>query len=269
MNDLITTWGLEGLKPMVSALLLPPVPLLLLVLVGARLMFRHRLLAWVLVLAGVGGIWITATPALGKLMRQGLYPVPQALDASRIAELRRQGEDTAIVVLGGGSRPLSPEYGMSNLSPIGMERLRYALWLSRETRLPVAYSGGLGHGARPGATEAEIAARIAEREFGRPLRWLEDRSRDTAENALLTTPILQAAGIRRIVLVTHDFHQPRAARAFSRAAQRIGLALEIVPAPMGMVPGYEWRWQDFVPGRTGFADSQLILHEWLGYWLGA
>jgi uncharacterized SAM-binding protein YcdF (DUF218 family) len=272
VNELMTSLGLQAWKPMIAALLLPPVPMIVLVLAGARLMLRRRLLAWLLVLAGCAGLWLTATPALGKLMRQWVHPPPPALSAQRIEALRRERDrapPTAIVVLGGGRVELAVEYGMSNLTPISLERLRFGLWLARETRLPVAFVGGVGHGGRPGASEAEIAARIAEREFGRRLEWTEDRSRDTVENARYAVPLLQAAGIRRILLVSHDYHLPRAERAFARAAVHAGVPLEIVPAPLGVVPAYEWSWQDWVPGRSGQLDSQLMLHEWLGYLLGA
>jgi uncharacterized SAM-binding protein YcdF (DUF218 family) len=275
VNDMMMAMGLESWKSVVGTLLLPPVPFLVLVLVGARLMFRRRLLAWSLILLAVVGIWMTSVPALGVLMRQGMHPVPPALTEADIANLRKAGEasGTAIVVLGGGSRELSPEYGVSNLTPISIERLRYGIWLSRETRLPLAFSGGLGHGTRNGArseaSEAEIAARIAEREFGRPLRWTEDRSRDTAENGLLTMQMLHAAGVRRIVLVTHDYHMRRAVRAFEHGAQHAGAKIGIVTAPMGMRPAYEWEWADFMPSRTGFFDNHVMLHEWLGYVFGA
>jgi uncharacterized SAM-binding protein YcdF (DUF218 family) len=272
VNDLIMSLGLESWKALVAVLILPPVPLILLVLVGARLVFRRRVLAWLLILVGCGGLWISATAGLGKLMRHTVHVPPPALSPSDIADLRKAGESgpgTAIVVLGGGRYEVSPEYGVSNLTPISVERLRYGIWLGRETRLPVAFTGGIGHGGRPGATEAEIAARIAEREFQRPLKWIEDRARDTTENGLLTVPLLQAAGVQRIVLVTHDYHMPRALRAFQRAAEREGRRMEILVAPVGLRPMYEWEWQDWLPTRGGFSDSHLMLHEWLGYLLGA
>jgi uncharacterized SAM-binding protein YcdF (DUF218 family) len=273
VNDLLVSLGLESWKSLIAVLILPPVPFLVMILLGARLMFGRRLIAWLLVLTGCAGLWISATPALGKLMRTTVHPTPSALDPAELPALRKQAEAepgrTAIVVLGGGRRELSPEYGVSNVSLLTLERLRYGIWLGRELRTPVAYSGGLGHGGRPGATEAEIAARVAEREFGRPLKWLEDRSRDTTENGMLTVPLLQAEGITRIVLVTHDFHMPRALRAFQRAAAREGRPLEILPAPVGLRPLHEWEWQDWLPTRAGHWDAQLMLHEWLGYLLGA
>lgn len=270
MNDIVAALGLESFKPVISALLLPPLPFLLLVLIGARLMFRRRLLAWLVIVAAVTLTWFTSTSAAGKLLRPVLMDLPKPLDAQAIAALKAAAPGrTAIVVLGAGRKNLAPEYGLSSLRALTLERLRYGLWLSRETGLPVAFTGGVGHSARPGPSEAEIAARIADREFGRPLRWTEERSRDTTENGLLTVPLLQAAGISRIVLVTSDLHQPRALRAFERGAARSGMPMTLLPAPMGVPTPYVWSWVDFLPTARGFADSRILVHEWLGYWLGA
>jgi hypothetical protein len=38
----------------------------------------------------------------------------------------------------------APEYGVGNLAAPSLERLRYGLWLSRSTGVPVAFSGGVG-----------------------------------------------------------------------------------------------------------------------------
>lgn len=272
MNDIVAAIGIEGWKPLISALLLPPVPLLLLVLVGARLMYRRRVLAWLLIVLGVAGTWMTAASATDKLLRPVLLTQYPPLTPDRIAELKREaagGPRTAIVVLGAGRRSLAPEYGLSTLTPLSMERLRYGIWLARQTGLPLAYSGGVGHGANAGVTEAETAVRIAEREFMLPLRWGEARSRDTTESGAFTVPLLQESGIERIVLVTHGQHQERALRAFERSAERSGKPMTLLPAPMGLPALYDWSWADFVPTASGFANTRMLLHEWLGNLLGA
>lgn len=269
MNELLYTLGIEGWKPTLTALLLPPVPLLLLVLVGARLMFRRRLLAWLLVLTGVLGIWLACTPAMGVLLTRALLQPPPALSLDTVRGLKR-APGTAIVVLGGGRQLLAPEYGLSNLSPYSMARLRYGLWLGRETGLPVAFSGGVGHGGDEGASEAEIAARIAEREFGRPLRWTETDSRDTRENAMRSVALLEREGVQRIVLVTHDFHMKRALRNFERAAAQHGGLPQVLPAPMGLpMPGAGLEASDWLPSARGLTDTNLALREWLGFLAGA
>ena len=266
MNDLFFTLGIESWKNFISALLLPPVPLLVLVLAGARLMFRRRLLAWLMILVGVLGVWLSCTTALSRGITLWLLRPPQALMESEIADLKRAPK-TAIVVLGGGRRLLAPEYGVSTLHNRSVERLRYGLWLARETALPVAYSGGVGHGAPRGPSEAEIAARIADREFGRPLRWTETESRDTRENALRSVALLQAQGVEQIVVVTHNYHMPRAMLNFERAAA--GTKLRLMAAPLGMAAGGPLRVSDWLPTGNGFEANRLVLHEWIGRLAGA
>lgn len=266
MNDLFMTLGIESWKPVLGALLLPPVPFLVLVLVGARLMFRRRLLAWLLVLLAVAGLWFSCTTALSMALQTWLVKPPPALSDVQINELKKAPR-TAIVVLGGGRKLRAPEYGLSTLNERGIERLRYGIWLSRETGLPLAFSGGVGYGADEGTSEAEIAARIAEREFGRPLKWTEAESRDTRENAIRTVALLQPQGIEQIVLVTHGYHMSRALGNFARADS--SGKLRLVPAPLGLPPGGRLRLGDWLPTAAGFDQTRLVLHEWVGRLAGA
>ncbi len=266
MNEILLTLGFEAWKPVISALFLPPMPFIVLILVGARLMFRRRLLAWLVLLLGVAGVWLGTTVAAGHLLTQGLLTPPPALVESEINELKRAPK-TTIVVLGAGRRLLAPEYGVSALLPRSIERLRYGLWLARETSLPVGFSGGIGHGAPAGPTEAEIAARTAEREFGRKLTWTETDSRDTRENAIKTVALMQQVGIEQIVVVTHGYHMRRSIENFQRAVA--GTKMRIVAAPMGMPAPGKLRAVDWLPSVAGFERSQFAVHEWLGRLAGA
>ena len=273
MNDLLVQVGIESWKPYAAMLVMPPVPLLLLVLLGVLLMLRRDRSGgrWgaTLALAGALGLWALATPAMGELLQRQLTQPPPVLDAARIAALRH-APHTAIVVLGAGRRLRSLDYGAPDVSLRTLERLRYGLWLARQTGLPVAYSGGVGHGSPAGESEAAIAARIAERDFNQRLRWTESRSRDTRENAALTLPLLAAAGVRHVVLVTHGYHQARALAAFTRAAGHQQLTLTITPAPLGVVrPGDGSELSDFLPSADGLQVTVTVLHEWLGRLAGA
>ena len=91
---------------------------------------------------------------------------------------------------------------------------------------PLAFSGGVGWAQQGSTSEARVAAKIAAEEFGRPLRWVEDDSRDTRENAAKTIALLKPAGIQHIVLVTHGYHMRRALRAFSGLEIQTALASE-------------------------------------------
>ena len=53
MNELLALLGIESWKPILTTLLLPPVPLLLLTLIGARLVLPRRGLGWFLILLSV------------------------------------------------------------------------------------------------------------------------------------------------------------------------------------------------------------------------
>ncbi len=268
MNQLLVTLGLEAYKPLLTVLVLPPVPLLLLALVGAWQMARRRVLGWTLLLVALTGMWLLSTQAVGSALTRVLLTPPRALGLADIDSLKRAPK-TAIVVLGGGRQLLAPEYAMSDLRPMSVQRLRYGLWLSRETALPVAFSGGLGHGAPAGPSEAEIATRIAEREFGRPLRWAESESRDTRENALRTVSLLRPAGITRIVLVTHDFHMRRALANFEAADAATGGGIAITAAPMGLPHPGPTIATDWLPSLSGQQSCTLALREWLGRLVGA
>lgn len=265
MNGLLTLLGIESWKPVVAALVLPPVPFFLLLLIGARLILPRRGLGWFVILLSLAGLWLSACAGMGQVITQFALKPPPPYSADAIADLKaavKAKQPVAIVVLGSGTEPLAPEYGISNLTPPSAERLRYGLWLSRETGAQVAFSGGVGWAQAPDGQvpEAQVAARIASKEFGQPLKWLEDRSRDTRENAGYTVQQLKQEGVTRIVLVTHGWHMPRAQKLFEQAA---GPSIRIEPAPMGLAqhttrPALEW-----IPTAGGYAKVQRALHELL------
>ncbi|HEY0858296.1 MAG TPA: ElyC/SanA/YdcF family protein [Albitalea sp.] len=270
MNSLFAALGIESWKPLLTALILPPVPFLLLILVGARLLPPRRAWGWTLIVLSVAGLWLGTCTGTARALEQFVLRLPPPLKAERIAQIKaraRAADSTAIVVLGGGTEPFAPEYGMSNLGFYSLERLRYGLWLGRETGVPVGFSGGLGWAAAQATTEAEVASRIAEREFNRPLRWIEDRSRDTRQNAAHSVALLKQSGIRHIVLVTHGWHMPRARRAFEEAAAPHGISVEA--APMGLAQRIEAPALDWLPSGTGMLRVRNALRESLGRLLGA
>jgi uncharacterized SAM-binding protein YcdF (DUF218 family) len=269
MNAWLQMLGIDAIKPLLTALLLPPVPWLVLIGVGAFRIGHRRRLGGSLVLLGVALIWASCTQAAGVLATRWLLNPPPALTDLQALKTPLAAGQTVIVVLGGGRTDLA-EYPQHTLTPISMERLRYGIWLSRETGLPWAFTGGLSPGSDPGPTEADIATRVARDEFRHPLRWAEGVSRDTHENAERTVALLRQHGVRRIVVVTHDLHMPRTLKHFQRARDGAGLSIELVPAPVG-VSRHEptWALSDFYPTAGGIARTRYALREWLGLLAGA
>ncbi|MFT3956542.1 MAG: YdcF family protein [Piscinibacter sp.] len=272
MNDLLALLGLSAWKHVIDAMLLPPVPFILLMLVGTRLVLVRRGLGWLVVLFGATLLWLSSTTGTARLLSDLALRPPGALSSDRIDAWKaavKAREPVAIVVLGGGAKRLSPEYGVSNLRENSVERLRYGVHLGRETGAPVAFSGGVAWGVEPGTmpSEAQIAARIASQEFGRPLKWTEERSRDTRENAAYTVALLKEQGIRRVLLVTHQRHMPRSLRAFEQAAQGSGIVFE--PAPVDVLTTSLATSRSWLPSTAGLVTTRELLHELFGRWLGA
>jgi uncharacterized SAM-binding protein YcdF (DUF218 family) len=236
--DWLTAAGLGSLKPAISALVLPPVPFLGLALAGAGLArARPRASRW-LVAVACAGAWLSCCSGAARWVEDSFIDEPAPLDAPHRAELKSRaelGDRLAIVVLGGGMDSGALEYGGADLNGASLMRLRYATWLARQTGIPVAASGGTGWGSadRSIAPEATRMAAVARDEFGVPLRWTETTSRDTHENAANTLALLQAAGVREVVLVTHGSHMPRALREFHAAALSASSPMAVTPATMG------------------------------------
>ena len=265
MNEIVMRLGIEAWKPALGSLLLPPMPALLLVLLGLAL-WRDRL-GRALAMLGVIALWLGSSAAVAEHAKRWLLAPPPALAAASLKTLRPA--QATIVVLGGGREAWAPEYGGPSLGNLSLERLRYGLWLARASGLPAGFSGGIGHAGAAEAPEAQVAARIAASEFRQPLRWTEDASRDTRENAERTVALLRPQGISEIVLVTHDWHMPRAQRAFEQAAAAAGMRLRVIPAPIGLAPRVEQPLLRWLPSSEGFTLLRQVVRERIGLLMGA
>jgi len=232
-------------KAVLKTLVLPPTGPLLLALLGLAL--RRRMprigvgVAWI----GVLTLLALSIPAVAALLIRSLE-LPAPFDRARAAGTQ------AIVILGGGTRHDAPEYGGDTLGTLTLERVRYGARVAKETGLPVLVTGGSTYG---GTTEADLMREALKHEFGVEVRWAEDRSRTTHENAVYSAEILRAAGIRRVILVAHAFDMRRATAEFAAA----GIAA--VPAATGIPSRGRARAFDFLPGIVGLQGSYYALYE--------
>jgi uncharacterized SAM-binding protein YcdF (DUF218 family) len=113
-------------------------------------------------------------------------------------------------------------------------------------------------GREDAPTEGAVARRVMQEEYGLALRWVDDRSRDTAENAARMAALASPDGIRRIALVTDAMHMPRADAAFRRAG------FEVVPAPTGLLRPEQREVLEWMPSSRGLVACREVLREWLG-----
>jgi uncharacterized SAM-binding protein YcdF (DUF218 family) len=275
--SLLADLAVNGGRAVLTALVLPPVPLLALALWGAWRARRQRRDGAALVIAAVVGLWFSQCDVSADALQRTLGP-PHALtkdDIDGMAARARAGGSFAILMLGGGVEPQAPEYGAPQLETHAMARLRYALWLGRETGIPVGATGGGGPAQDiEGLAEAAIAARIARDEAGRPLRWAETRSRTTRENAAYSVPMLEKDGVREVWIVTHAWHMRRALRDFERAASEPVTSasaprLIVHAAPMGLGQPRQIAPLRWMPSGEGGWRVRAALREWLGLLAGA
>lgn len=235
----------------VGTVLLPPFNMILLSALGLLVARTRPRLGMAISALALLGLTALST---GFVARQLGHPLeernpplvsPKDLDAE------------AIVVLAGGRLPKAPEYGgadVPKLSTLG--RMRYGAYLQRASGLPLLVSGGSPDGAPEG--EAVLMARVLQDEMGVPVRWIEDASDNTAQNAEYSARLLRQAGVQKIALVTDGLHMPRARRAFEQHG------LTVQAAPTVFVFRGEYSFNSFLPMARGLELSHYALHEWLG-----
>ena len=82
--------GIESWKPVMAALVLPPVPFLVLILIGARLLLPRRGLGWLLILISVVLLWLSACSGAARGLGQLFLQPPAAMSFDRVRELRAE-----------------------------------------------------------------------------------------------------------------------------------------------------------------------------------
>lgn len=236
-------------RTVATALLVPPISLLLFALLGALIDRRNRPTGRFLTCVGLVGLLILAMPIVGGSL---MIALERNLPLSPPSDSPPQ----AIVILGGDVVRGGIQTAVLDLGPISLERVQSGAALSRRTGLPILVSGGsLRKGDAPAAA---LMADSLVNDFQVPVRWIEANSRDTWENAQMSTIILREQGIRSIYVVTQAWHMRRAILAFAAA----GITATAAPPRLDrlLTPLVE----NFVPNVAGWQESYYALHEWIG-----
>lgn len=231
----------------ISAFLLPPLSLILLGGLGLALISRHPYVAkWLitLMLILLGGL---SMPIIADRLLAQFEHYP-ALDLAHLPHA------DAIIILGSGTYFDAPEYGGDTVSRYALERLRYGARLERASHLPLVVSGGNPAGGTP---EAYLMRDALQQDFNVPTTWAEPTSNTTWDNARHSRTLLPAS-IKRIYLVTHAWHLPRAIYAFERAG------FTVIPAGTAYSLTQRISPLDFIPQPNGLAHSYFAMHEAIG-----
>ena len=237
------------LVKVLGSIVVPPGSNIILALLGLLILPFARRFAALVMFVAVGSLYAFSTVTVAVVLERGLYDYPALSPGT---DLPAAG---AIVVLGGGGNHVTDIEGRYTAGSTTLERVRYAASLYRRTKLPLLMTGGGTVSGMP--AEAGLMARSLKNDFGIDVRFVESRSRNTAENAAYSAALLAEARITRIVLVTHATHMSRAVDVFERQG------LKVVPAPvvMGDVP---LSIVAFLPRADALVGSASAIREYVG-----
>lgn len=240
-----------------SRLLLPPASFILFGLLGLGLArFRKT---WGLGIVGMSlvGLLVCSLPVVSRTLMDTLQ-IYTPIAPHQLAQVAAEAE--AVVLLAGGQRGLAEEFGVDTVNAASLERSRYAAWLVRRLNIPFIISGGRVHDEA--SSEAELMRALLHEEFAlaHPTH-IETQSRNTFENAQFTAALLQKNNIKKILLVTHAWHMPRAKSAFEH------FSIQVIPAPTACYGRYATQSiQQFLPCAYALRYTELAFHELLGRW---
>jgi uncharacterized SAM-binding protein YcdF (DUF218 family) len=173
----------------------------------------------------------------------------------------KDGDPDGVVILGGGG--INPEISAARNSlevTNSAGRITAAVELARRyPRARIVISGGSGALLNNSALEAPLIARLLESFGVTPDRIVfEDRSRNTAENALFARDLVSPKRDERWLLVTSAYHMPRAVGCF----RRVGFMVEPYPVDW-QTPGWI-ALTSMTSLSEGLSRADLAFHEWLG-----
>jgi uncharacterized SAM-binding protein YcdF (DUF218 family) len=241
---------------LISTFLLPPLNLLLLLALAIGLLERQPKLAHLLFGCSFGLLWLFSTPYFADAALH-------ALESNTAVLNNHAPKAEAIVILGGSSYFHPPEYAnQDTVNDTTLVRLRYGARLYRKNHLPILVSGGKP--LNSSLAEATEMKTVLEQDFQVPVRWTEEESKNTFENARYSFQLLQKFGIKKIYLVTHASHIVRASRAFRQAG------FEVIEAPTAFTTRHQTDLLTFMPTSKALDNSRIFFHELMGlvwYWL--
>jgi uncharacterized SAM-binding protein YcdF (DUF218 family) len=244
---------LSELKPYLTAIVMPPASLLILILLGTMFVASRPKLARRVIVLSVCLLWLLSTNTFSVWLHDQAIPEYQTISATDLKEKNVQ----AIVILGGGIVTGLPG-GDEQVNKTSLERLRLGAQLARQSGLPLVFTGGAGWGAKDAKiAEADVAEKVLLEAFGVNLTFKETQSRDTQENAANTWALLKKQEIRKIALVTHSTHMPRASAEFKRHG------FHVVEASLGQPTANRGSGLGWLPNASNLEVSQSVLRELL------
>jgi uncharacterized SAM-binding protein YcdF (DUF218 family) len=172
----------------IKALILPPGSNLFALLFAWLVLRRWRRMQRAIYFLSVVTLWMWCTPFVASWHARSLefYP-PVDRTLAPDADL--------VVILGGGRISKAPEFAYHDaIRADTLERVRYGAVMARTYGLPLAVAGGSVFGDRSESLAVLMASSLRE-DFGLEATWVEDKSRNTAQNARYLRELVPAMKI--------------------------------------------------------------------------
>jgi len=199
--------------------LIPPNLFILLAALGLVIACWKRRLGLALATAAVGCLYLASTPVVAYLLVRSSEAL---LDT--IPTLPSDSPPGAIIVLAADARRGDTPEEPDTIGPLTLERLAEAARQQRRLGLPILVSGGVPNDHK--TTLAALMSQAFQEDFGLSVRWREERSRNTFENASFSAAILRRAGIASAFVVAHPWDMARTLWSF------VAVGYPVVPMPV-------------------------------------
>ncbi len=227
------------LKKLFSSLILPPGVIVVFFLILFFLEKKRKLTKGILLFLAIFLYLISIEPAKDFLFYfiEKKYPVIESTKAD------------AIVILGGGMR------NENTFAEDTLNRVLNGYLLYKRTKLPIIVSGGVSEG---GIIEAKLMAKaLLEMGVDENKLIIEDKSRDTTQNATYVSQICKEKGLRKVFLVTSAYHMERALIMFKKAG------MQVTAYPTDFKRTDKYTVYSFLPHHQTFALSVKALREYI------
>lgn len=238
------------LKKILTPFLMPPgIFIGLLICSGIWLFFRkHWKTGFLNCLIGIF-MWLLSLSPVSDMMLRGLesdFRIPESPSGD------------VIILLGGGVYDKALDLtGMGAPSGDMLERTVTTVRLQKRLNVPIIVTGGVVFKGK--AAEAPIVKRFLV-DLGVPSERviIEDKARDTIENAKYSKEICEKDGYKNPILVTSAYHMKRAVLSFKK------VDMDVLPFPAGFRTweNKKYGWEDYLPHDLG--GISVAIREYMG-----
>ena len=209
----------------------------------------------------VAAVILLAIAGLSPLGNAIILPLEDRFPAWDVSQDASRGAPTGIICLGGAlDTVVSPARGEVALNEAAERMTAIAELARRFPQARIVFTGGSDRIIFAGVSEASLAERLF-LSFGiaKQRMTLEDKSRDTLENARFTRDIVQPKPGERWLLVTSAHHMPRSVGVF-RAA---GFVVEAFPVDYRTRGAIDLL-RPFSTLGDGLRRTDTAAREWVG-----